>query len=104
MASLSSDKPVKTVRSYWPYATTLYDFVRRAMPFNAPQLTPDQVDAVSAYVLNLNGIVPDDGVMDKTSLPKVEMPNRAGFDQMDTVTLAQTSDCMKDCKPLDVAQ
>ena len=103
--SLASGKPVKTVGSYWPYATTLYDYVHRAMPFNAPQsLTPDQVYAVSAYVLNLNGIVPDDAVMDKQSLPKVEMPNRDGFVQMDTVTLAKTSDCMKDCKPLDVAQ
>ena len=89
MASLSSDKPVKTVGRHLPYATTLYDYVHRAMSFNAPQLTPDPVDAASAYVLNLNGIVPDDAVMDRTLLPKVEMPNRDGFDQMDTVTLAR---------------
>ncbi|MEX6506055.1 c-type cytochrome [Jiella sp. M17.18] len=99
--TLATDKPVKTVGSYWPYATTLYDYVHRAMPFNAPQsLTPDQVYAVSAYVLNLNGIVPDDAVMDRNTLPKVEMPNRDGFVQMDTKTLAKTTACMKDCKPL----
>ena len=103
--SLASGKPVKTVGSYWPYATTLYDYIHRAMPFNAPQsLTPDQVYAVSAYVLNLNGIVPDDAVMDKNSLAKLEMPNRAGFQQMDTVTKAKASDCMENCKPLKLPQ
>ncbi|MBO0906420.1 cytochrome c [Jiella sp. MQZ13P-4] len=103
--TLATGKPVKTVGSYWPYATTLYDYVHRAMPFNAPQsLTPDQVYAVSAYVLNLNGIVPDDAVMDKETLAKVEMPNRDGFVQMDTKTLAKTTACMKDCTPLDVSK
>lgn len=78
--TLRSAKPVKTVGSYWPYATTLFDFVRRAMPFNAPQsLTPDEVYAVSAYVLSLNHLVPDDAVMDAQALPKVTMPNRANF-------------------------
>ena len=73
-------KPHKTVGSFWPYATTLFDFVRRAMPLDAPQsLTPDQVYAVSAYVLFLNRIVPEDAVLDATTLPKIEMPNRAGF-------------------------
>ncbi|ORE97747.1 cytochrome C, class I [Aurantimonas sp. 22II-16-19i] len=99
--TLATNKPVKTVGSYWPYATTLYDYVHRAMPFNAPQsLTPDQVYAVSAYVLNLNGIVPDDAVMDKNTLPKVEMPNRDGFEPMDTKTLAKTTACMEGCEPL----
>lgn len=101
--TLDSGKPVKTVGSYWPYATTLYDYIHRAMPFNAPQsLSPDEVYAVSAYVLNLNGIVPDNAVMDRKSLPNVEMPNRNGFDQMDTVTLAKPSDCMTDCTPLEL--
>lgn len=99
--SLATDKPVKTVGSYWPYATTLYDYIHRAMPFNAPQsLTPDQVYAVSAYVLNLNGILPDDAVLDRNSLPKVEMPNRGHFEQTDTVTKAKSEACMQDCKPL----
>ena len=73
-------KPKKTVGSFWPYATTLFDYVRRAMPFDAPQsLTPDQVYAVCAYVLYLNGLVPQDAILDAETLPKVEMPNRAHF-------------------------
>jgi len=74
-------KPVKTVGSYWPYATTLFDFVRRAMPFDAPQsLTPDQVYAVCAYVFYLNKLVPPDAVLDARTLPKIEMPSRAYFE------------------------
>src|SRR5271155_4129141 len=72
-------KPHKTVGSFWPYATTLFDYVRRAMPLNAPQsLTPDEVYAVSAYVLFLNGIVPQDTTLDADNLAKVNMPNRDG--------------------------
>jgi cytochrome c len=72
--------PVRTVGSYWPYATTLFDYVRRAMPWNAPKsLTDDEVYAVSAYILNLNGIIGANDVMDAQSLPKVSMPNRDGF-------------------------
>jgi len=78
--TLTSAKPLKTVGSYWPYATTLFDYVRRAMPFNAPQsLSNEQVYAVTAYVLHLNGIVPADAVLDAHSLPAVRMPNRDGF-------------------------
>lgn len=78
--TLNTLKPLKTVGSYWPYATTLYDYVHRAMPFNAPQsLTPDQVYAVTAYVLFLNGILPEESTLDAESLPKVQMPNRNGF-------------------------
>jgi len=73
-------KSERTVGSFWPYATTLFDFVRRAMPFDAPQsLTPDQVYAVCAYVLYLNKLVPPDAVLDAQRLPKIEMPNRAHF-------------------------
>ena len=72
--------PVKTVGSFWPYATTLWDYVNRAMPFDQPgRLTPPEVYAAVAYVLNLNGIVAADAVMDATSLPKIRMPNRDGF-------------------------
>jgi cytochrome c len=82
--TLTTSKPVRTVGSYWPYATTLFDFVRRAMPFNAPQtLTADQVYAVSAYVLYLNKIVAADAVLDAASLPKIAMPNRNGFSSPD---------------------
>src|SRR5271155_1155297 len=79
--SLSGDQaPVKTVGSFWPYATTLFDYVRRAMPLNAPQsLTPDEVYAVSAYVLFLNGIVPEGTTLDQDNLAKIAMPNRGGF-------------------------
>ena len=78
--TLASAKPVKTVGSYWPYATTLYDYIHRAMPLgNAQSLSPDQVYAVTAYVLSLNGIVGTDAVLDAHSLPEVRMPNRDGF-------------------------
>jgi mono/diheme cytochrome c family protein len=78
--SLSSPEPTKTVGSYWPYATTLYDYVFRAMPFTAPQsLTPDEVYSLVAWILARNGIIPDDAIMDGTTLPKVRMPNRDGF-------------------------
>ena len=77
-------KSERTVGSFWPYATTLFDFVRRAMPFDAPQsLTADQVYAVSAYILYLNDIVTEDTVLDARSLPKVAMPNRNGFTSPD---------------------
>lgn len=72
--------PVKTVGSYWPYATTLFDYIRRAMPWPAPKsLTNDEVYAVSAYILNLNGIIGPNDVMDAQTLPKVAMPNKDGF-------------------------
>ena len=73
-------RPLKTVGSFWPYATTLWDYVNRAMPFDRPGvLEPPEVYAAVAYVLNLNGIIEADRVMDATSLPKVKMPNRDGF-------------------------
>jgi S-disulfanyl-L-cysteine oxidoreductase SoxD len=72
--------PVKTVGSYWPYATTLFDYIRRAMPFpETKSLTNDEIYAVSAYILNLNGIIAIDEVLDAQSLPNVKMPNRDGF-------------------------
>lgn len=82
--TLATGKPVRTIGSYWPYATTLFDYVRRAMPFNAPQsLTANQVYAVSAYILFLNKIIPEDAILDAHSLPKVAMPNRNGFTSPD---------------------
>jgi mono/diheme cytochrome c family protein len=78
--SLSNPEPIKTVGSYWPYATTLYDYIFRAMPFTAPQsLTPDEVYSLVAWILARNGIISHDAVMDRTTLPKVRMPNRDGF-------------------------
>ena len=80
MGSLASKTPLRTVGSYWPYATTLFDYVRRAMPIANPlSLSDDEVYAVSAYVLFLNGIVGDDAQMNARTLPQVRMPNRDGF-------------------------
>ena len=79
--TIASDKPAaKTVGSYWPYATTLFDYVRRAMPYNQSQsLTNDELYAVSAYILHLNGVIGAADALDAQSLPKVKMPNRDGF-------------------------
>jgi cytochrome c len=104
VGSLATDQPVRTTGSKLNYATTLWDYINRAMPFNAPQtLQPDEVYALTAYVLNLNDIIPADAVLDADSLPKVKMPNRNGFttdhgfmrrnDTPDTHNVA----CMKDC-------
>jgi len=72
--------PVKTIESYWPYATTVFDYVKRAMPFNAPgSLTNDEAYAVVAYILGEANIVAKNDVIDASSLPKVQMPNRNGF-------------------------
>ncbi|HTY67031.1 MAG TPA: c-type cytochrome [Alphaproteobacteria bacterium] len=78
--TLATDHPIKTVGSYWPYATTLFDYIRRAMPYPSPgSLSADDTYSVAAYILNLNGIVPADATLDKTSVPKIQMPNRDGF-------------------------
>lgn len=80
----TSGPPVKTVESYWPYSTTLFDYVKRAMPFTTPNsMSDDDVYAVTAYILFKANIVPQDATMDQTSLPKVEMPNRNGFKPAD---------------------
>ncbi len=80
LGSLASAKPVKTPASYWPVATTLFDYIRRAMPITSPEsLTNDEVYAVTAYILSIDGIVPPDAVLDAKSLPRVKMPNRDGF-------------------------
>ena len=78
--TLATDHPIKTVGSYWPYATTLYDYIHRAMPYQAPgSLSNDDYYSLAAYILSLNGIVPPDARLDKETLPKVKMPNRDGF-------------------------
>ena len=78
--TLATDKPVKTVGSYWPYAPTLFDYIRRAMPQNAPQsLSNDDVYAVSAYILNLNGLLPADATLDAKTLAAIKMPNHGQF-------------------------
>lgn len=84
VGTLDTKAPVKTVGSYWPYATTIFDYVRRAMPFNAPgTLNNDQVYAVTAYLLYMNGVVPQSAVMNGRSLAAVRMPNHDNFVQKD---------------------
>jgi len=78
--SLTTDQPQKTVGSFWPYATTLFDYVHRAMPYQAPgSLSTDDVYAVTAYILYLNDIVGENEPMNADTLPEVRMPNRDNF-------------------------
>jgi len=78
--TLGTDMPVKTVGSYWPYATTVFDYVRRAMPLQSPGiLSDDELYAVTAYVLYMNDIVDEDQSLTMDNLAAVEMPNRDGF-------------------------
>lgn len=73
-------QPVQTVGSYWPYPTMVFDFVRRAMPWDRPKsLTNDEVYASVAYVFKLNGLMNDNDVLNKDTLMKIKMPNRDGF-------------------------
>lgn len=98
IGSFTTNTRVLTPGSMYPYAPILFDYIRRAMPMDKPlSLTANEVYAVSAYILNLNGLVPADAVMDATSMPKVQMPNRDGFivdDRPDTRAVR----CMKDCQ------
>jgi len=78
--SLATSRPLKTVGSYWPYATTLWDYIRRAMPFDHPgTLTTEEIYGTAAYLLFLNGIVGERDVVDQATLPQITMPNRGGF-------------------------
>ena len=80
VGTLQSDQPMRTTGSKLNYATTLFDYIRRAMPFNAPKsLTGDEVYALTAYVLNLNDILPADAVLDRARSSPLQMPNRDGF-------------------------
>ncbi len=98
IGSFKTNARVLTPGSMYPYAPILFDYVRRSMPMDRPlTMSADEVYAVSAYLLNLNGLVPADAVMDQQSLPKVQMPNRDGFvvdDRPDTKAVR----CMRDCK------
>jgi cytochrome c len=102
--TLTADRPEPTVGSYWPFAPTLWDYINRAMPFPAPHsLSADDVYAITAYVLNVNNIVPSDFVADRDSLPKVKMPNRDHFIWKDPRPDTKSQACMKACEnPKDV--
>jgi len=70
----------KTIANFWPYATTVFDFIRRAMPYNAPKSLSDQeVYALTAYLLSLNKLIGENDVMNAQTLPKVKMPNKDNF-------------------------
>jgi cytochrome c len=98
IGSFTTGARVLTPGSMYPYAPILFDYMRRAMPMDRPQtMTSNEVYALSAYLLNLNGLVPADAVMDAQSLPRVQMPNRNGFLVDDRPDAAATR-CMSDCK------
>src|SRR5712664_4689214 len=98
IGSFTTNARVLTPGSMYPYAPILFDYIRRAMPMDRPQtLTANEVYALSAYLLNLNGLVPADAVMDAQSMPKVQMPNRNGF-MVDDRPDAKAVRCMTDCK------
>ncbi|MEY2680755.1 MAG: hypothetical protein RL661_986 [Pseudomonadota bacterium] len=79
-SALNGPHPDQTVGNYWPYATTIFDFVRRSMPLNAPRsLSDDQVYAVTAYLLNINTLIGETAEMNAKTLPEVRLPNREGF-------------------------
>jgi mono/diheme cytochrome c family protein len=78
--TLAGEQPLQTVGSYWPYATTLFDYIRRAMPWASPKsLTDQDVYSLTAYILSLNGLIGENDVIDARTLPKVQMPNRNNF-------------------------
>jgi mono/diheme cytochrome c family protein len=97
---LTGDRPEQTIGTYWPYAVTLFDYINRAMPFPAPRsLNADQVYAITAFLLNMNNLVPDDFVADRNSLPKVKMPNEKGFVWKDPRPDTHDPACMSNCRP-----
>lgn len=102
--TLSSARPVKTVGSYWPFLSTVYDYVHRAMPFgNAQSLSDDETYAITAYLLYLNYIVEDDFVLSKETFGEIEMPNQGSFymddrDETESWTDGSPHVCMTDCK------
>ena len=98
VGTLRADRPELTVGSYWPFAPTLWDYINRAMPTAAPHtLSADDVYALTAYILNLNDIVPSEFVADRNSLPKVKMPNRDGFVWTDPRPDTVAKPCMSAC-------
>jgi S-disulfanyl-L-cysteine oxidoreductase SoxD len=96
--TLRHDRPELTVGSYWPFAPTLWDYINRAMPMQAPHtLSADDVYALTAYILNLNNVVPDEFVADRESLPKLKMPNRDNFIWTDPRPDTAAKPCMNAC-------
>jgi cytochrome c len=96
--SLSDDRPTKTIGSYWPYTSTLFDYIYRAMPFTQPEsLTADETYALTAYVLYLNDLVDDDLVLDQNNLASIRLPNESNFVSDPRPDVFNTR-CMSDCR------
>ena len=104
IGTLKHDRPELTVGSYWPFAPTLWDYINRAMPMQAPHtLSADDVYALTAYILHLNDLVPNEFVADRDSLPKVKMPNRDSFVWTDPRPDTMAKACMSACAdPADI--
>jgi cytochrome c len=99
VGSITTDSPERTAGSYWPYATTLWDYIYRTMPFDdAQSLSADQVYALTAYILSLSDIVDETAVLDQDNLAQVRMPNRNGFVFPDPRPDVANSPCMRACK------
>ena len=100
--TLDTHDPVKTVGSYWPFLSTVYDYVHRAMPFGyAQSLSDNQTYALTAYILYLNYLVEDDFVLSKDNFTEVEMPNEGNFfpdPRPDTPMMSDGAPCMENCK------
>ncbi|WP_306260334.1 c-type cytochrome [Pararhizobium sp. IMCC21322] len=102
--SLTDDRPVKTIGSYWPYLSTVYDYINRAMPFGESQsLTPDEIYGITAYLLYMNDIVTDEEFeLSKQNFASVRMPNEDNFffdPRPDTPIFKADDPCMSECKP-----
>lgn len=101
--TLTSEDPRKTIGSFWPWAPTLFDYVRRAMPFTSPQsLSNDETYAIVAYLLNINDLLPGDATLDAKTLAGIKMPNHDGFVVGDPRPDVKAEPCMKDCKQVPV--
>ncbi|MGL4242334.1 MAG: c-type cytochrome [Beijerinckiaceae bacterium] len=102
--SLKNEGPEKTVGSFWPFASTTFDYIKRAMPYgNARSLSDDEVYAITAYVLFLNDVVKEDFELDRENFTAVKLPNVGGFYDDDRETTEKhfwrKDPCMKNCKP-----
>jgi cytochrome c len=97
--TLKSEDPRKTIGSFWPYAPSVFDYVRRTMPFTSPQsLSNNETYSIVAYLLNLNDLLPADATLDAKSLVTIKMPNRDGFIVGDPRPDVKSEPCMKDCR------
>lgn len=100
--TLQSENPSKTLGSYWPYLSTVYDYIYRAMPFgDAQSLTPNEVYAITAYLLNMNDLVDDDFQLSKSNFTSIRLPNEKNFindPRPDMAMQKKSKPCMKNCK------